>query len=144
MAGLYDLVDLMLNTLPRRTNQTITNAGADLRAKTAIKQLTTLYNFIDTHYLEPISLDEVANELGFNPQYFSRFFKRNTGETFGQFLTRYRLMKACYLLATDDSPISEIAEQSGFNTDKTFHRVFKRRMGITPRMYRVRIQKNTR
>lgn len=134
---LYILLDTFVHQLP-------TSAGTPLQlldhhalqAQTIAEQLTTIYDYIDNHYTQPITLADIAGVVGFNPQYFTRFFKKNTGSTFGSFLMDYRLMKASFSLVDSDASMSEIAEACGFQSVKTFHHEFKRYMGTSPLNYR--------
>ncbi len=58
--------------------------------------------------------------VGFSPYYFTRFFKANTGQTFMQFLTEYRVNQAQFILGNEKLPMAEVAEKAGFASVKTF------------------------
>ncbi|WP_225046572.1 AraC family transcriptional regulator [Lacticaseibacillus kribbianus] len=135
LGHLYLLLDLLDQAVPPRTAPA-QNDGAALRAQTTMGQLNQIYDYIDAHYEEEITLTAIAGVLGFNPQYFARFFKKNTGATFGRFLTDYRLMKACFLLVDSDDPMPRVAAMCGFGSTKTFHHAFKAYMGVAPLSYR--------
>ncbi|MGX7024105.1 helix-turn-helix transcriptional regulator [Vagococcus hydrophili] len=97
-----------------------------------LERLNEIFIYIENHYDELITLDEMAEVVGFSPYYFARFFKKNTGQTFMQFLTDYRINQAKYILSHEKIPMIEVAEKSGFNSVKTFHHVFKEQVGMSP------------
>ena len=97
-----------------------------------LERLNEIFMYIENHFDEGITLDEIASVIGFSPYYFSRFFKKNTGQTFMQFLTDYRINQAKYILSHEKIPMIDVAEKSGFNSVKTFHHVFKEQVGMSP------------
>lgn len=109
-----------------------------------LERLNSIFIFIEGHYQTGITLDEVAKFVGFSPYYFSRFFKKNTGKTFMQFLTEYRISQAKYILSHEKVAMIEVAERSGFNSVKTFHHVFKEQVGMSPLKYHKTIFGNNR
>lgn len=136
ISGLYDLLAIFQRELPQdhQTRASRKNYSA-AKYKEIIYQLNRVYDYIEAHYYEPIKVQDVADLLNFNPQYFTRFFKENTGTTFVSFLNDFRIMRACFLLQEEMAPMAEIAERSGFNSAKTFQHTFKEYMGISPLQY---------
>lgn len=92
--------------------------------------------FINNHYSEQLSLEDVAQHVGLNPSYFSYFFKKETGITFVEFITLMRFENAKALLVDGKDCISDIAKAVGFNDDKYFSNVFRKLSGISPSQYR--------
>ena len=83
------------------------------------------------------NLTLVANELNINYSYASTVFKKFTGSSFTDYLTRYRLAKAAELLENTNCYIYEVAGKVGFAEDnKNFYRLFKQTYGLTPSQYR--------
>lgn len=81
---------------------------------------------------------ELAADIGMSPQAFSRFFRRQVGKPFVQYVNEWRVGLACRnLLETDDS-ITDVALGSGFDNLSNFNRQFKRIVGVTPSEYRSR------
>lgn len=93
-------------------------------------------SYIGRHYMEPLSLEQMAARAGFSPCYFSRLFRRYTGVTFLQFLTRKRLSSACHLLAFSDLPVAQVWTQAGFASVASFNRAFREERHQTPSAYR--------
>ena len=83
-----------------------------------------------------ITMAETAHLLGFEYHYFSRLFHQLFSMNFRQYLNLYRTEKACSLLRTTQTDISEIAAQCGFQTLRSFNRAFRAATGQTPSMYR--------
>ncbi|APB31906.1 AraC family transcriptional regulator [Vagococcus teuberi] len=110
--------------------------------KQTLERLNDVFIYIENHFQEVITLEDVAKYVGFSPYYFSRFFKKNTGQNFSQFLTEYRLNQAKYILSHENIPMIEVAERSGFNSVKTFHHVFKEHVGLSPLKYHKTIYGN--
>lgn len=113
-----------------------------LQNQEVIDKMDQIFTFIEERYGEPIQLEDIADVAGFTPHYFTRFFKRNTGVTFVQFLTEYRINMAKSILGTEELPMIEVAEKAGFNSVKTFHHVFKENVGISPKKYQKLISGN--
>ena len=100
------------------------------------RALVRVTNYIDEHYTEGISLDEVAGQTGISRYYVSHLFKELMNTTFVGYVNELRLNRAAMLLVTTDRPIIEIASISGFNNLSNFNRAFKMHFGKTPSAYR--------
>ena len=92
--------------------------------------------YINNHYREDLSLDDVAEFAGFSRYYFSRSFKKQTGYSFKDYLCNKRLQVAMDLLIRTRRPMREVALDSGFGSVATFNRVFRENKGCTPTQYR--------
>lgn len=72
--------------------------------------------------------------------YISRRFKQDTGKTFSAYLQDVRIDNVCRLLANTDLPVEAVANQVGYTDMKHFHRLFRERMGMTPRADRMMLR----
>lgn len=107
------------------------------RIQSSSAGLKKALQYIDSHYgMEKLSVQEVADVTGFSVNHFSRIFKKETGDTFVNYLTGYRIQKACELLAGTDKKIYEIAEEVGYSTPQYFSQVFIKYKKMTPLEYR--------
>ncbi len=92
--------------------------------------------FVEEHYREKISLNQVALLLGVSVGHLSSSFKRQTGKNFLDYVTEYKVEKAKELMESGDGyMVYEIADMLGFETSFYFSRVFKKVTGMSPRDY---------
>lgn len=98
--------------------------------------LSRIFAFVEAHYGEDCSLEQLAATLGYDYAYLSRYFKKATGISYGSYLNVYRLNKTCVLLDNTDQSILQCALDCGYNSLRTFNRNFKEQFGKTPAQYR--------
>ncbi|MDO4521546.1 MAG: AraC family transcriptional regulator [Eubacteriales bacterium] len=103
-----------------------------------ILQLKQVLDYMERHYQNPISLQELSDSVSMSPKYFCRFFAEMTHQTPMEYLNRQRIEQACSQLVTTDDSITEIAFNNGFNDLSYFIRTFKKYKGTTPGKYQKR------
>ncbi|MHA6530819.1 helix-turn-helix domain-containing protein [Paenibacillus sp. BAC0078] len=106
-------------------------AGGSKRA-----EVTEACQYVSLRLGARISLDEVADHLHLNASYFSRLFKKETGITFIEYVTRLKMERAKELLDGTHSTVGEICEQLGYDNQSYFIKTFKVHAGVTPAEYR--------
>ena len=139
MSGMDELEKLcaMFRLLPVIfTTKDYTFAGKPIRIEREVRRMQQVSAYVMAHYVHPISLDDIASEVGMNRSAFCSWFKRCKGITFSQFVTQYRLNTACKLLKQSQKSISEIGYLVGFNDVPHFVRVFAKEKGVSPGKYR--------
>jgi AraC family transcriptional regulator len=99
-------------------------------------QLQTAIDYIHAHLDRDISLSEMAGVLNLSQYHFCRLFKRSTGITPHQYLTRCRIDRAKQLLSNPELTITEIAFKIGFSNHSSFTRLFRQYVGATPKAFR--------
>ena len=99
---------------------------------------TNTLKYIDEHFTERLSLEDMAAKTGFSKFHFSRLFKKYTNYNFSDYLCLRRVMEAETLLLRQDIPITDVAITSGFSSISTFNRIFKQQKGCSPSEYRNR------
>lgn len=99
-------------------------------------RMEEICNYVEDHYMEAISLQDAAETLGLNKDYFCRFFKHNMGISFINYLNRVRISHIYQDLIHTDESIQEIIERHGFLNQKLFYQKFKEIYGCTPRELR--------
>jgi AraC-like DNA-binding protein len=127
-ARLYDIASGIIRYVP---NEKLCSAQKNKQLK-KLEILEQVTKYIDENLREEISLAEVSKYINFSMFHFTRFFKDTTGMTFWQYLNNYKVSKAVNMLVNSSDSISEIAFNSGFNSIKTFNRVFKQIKGCSP------------
>ncbi len=109
-----------------------------------INKFNDIMEYIDSHYADDFTLEDVASGAGFSKYHFSRLFKQYTGFTFCAYICHRRIKVAEMLLEQPDLSITEIAMKSGFPSISTFNRVFRQHKNCSPTEYRDKNNKRKR
>jgi ligand-binding sensor protein/AraC-like DNA-binding protein len=133
-----------LEHIKKNLNHLITDALASCEPpadeapelSTGNRMVKSVFSYINLHRAERLSLHEMAHLCHVSPSYFSRLFRRETGETYSAFLIRKRVEWGKALLLNGDMKIAQIAEESGFSDAGHFIRSFKKYEGVTPSLFR--------
>ncbi|MCU0472891.1 MAG: AraC family transcriptional regulator [Bacteroidales bacterium] len=104
------------------------------------KKMADVYTYIRENYFKPISLEKISKIAKMSPFSFSRFFKKNCGAGFVEYLNRVRTNKACYLLRETDYQVHDISIECGFASISNFNKQFRKTEGISPRDYRAQFK----
>jgi YesN/AraC family two-component response regulator len=110
----------------------------ELRAPTEARRdgnLRRSLSYIREHLGEPLRLTDVARVGGFAPAYYSQLFKQRERVPFEKYVERLRVERAKQLLLRTEVSVASVARLCGFASASYFHRVFKRRAGVTPAAY---------
>ena len=99
-----------------------------------------LLNYIHNHYMEDISVQDIAVYLGYSEVYSCRIFKQYFGENFVSYLAEYRMKKAADLLQNSNMSIKEIGKAVGYSNSNYFAKVFHRLYDMTPSEFRDKTQ----
>lgn len=100
------------------------------------KLIIRVLSYIEEHYRDG-ELQELANNLHYDLYWLSKEIKKRTGRTYTELLQTKRLNQATYLLNTTTIPIADVAIAIGYDNIAYFHRIFRKRFGVTPRTYRM-------
>jgi len=92
--------------------------------------------YIEEHLSQEITRKELAEFAGFNQEYLSTLFKKETGDTLSEYIQKKRLSVAKKLLKQTNLPISLISQECGYETLSYFSNVFRQKVGMSPREYR--------
>ena len=106
--------------------------GLSSADRTSFNRIRDVITYVEEHFREPISLQDIAGHLGLGREYFCRFFKKNMGMSFLRYLNEVRISHVYRDLEQTDAPIAEIAEKNGFLNQKLFNRAFREVYGCTP------------
>lgn len=106
---------------------------AESAGATAVKQAVRI---IRRRYVEDLTLDTLAEEVGVSKYHLTRLFRRMTGDTIVTFLNRVRCDNARHLLASGDHTVSETCALCGFDNLSYFSKTFYRMVGVLPSAYR--------
>ncbi|MBQ2764171.1 MAG: AraC family transcriptional regulator [Firmicutes bacterium] len=92
--------------------------------------------YIEDHYNERFSLQDIADYVHFSAPYFSKVFKKEMDITFTKYITNVRIEKSKQLLKNTKYPLADIPAMVGFEEQSYFTRVFRTTTGISPGKYR--------
>lgn len=98
--------------------------------------------YINKHFNENITLNDMAEQNKISPYYLSRIFTKETGKNFVEYLNTIRIEKAKSLLLEDKYKYYEIAEMVGISDSHYFSKIFKKYTGFTPSQFKNNIMKN--
>ncbi|MCE3023438.1 helix-turn-helix domain-containing protein [Riemerella anatipestifer] len=103
-------------------------------------KLEKVFTFLEENYHKPIEIESIAKLTNMTLPAFCNFFKKTTHLTFTEYLNRYRVDKACKLLAEDYS-ISDVAYMVGFNSVSYFNRNFNKFLNESPTNFKKTIKR---
>lgn len=143
-AKMFEMLAILSREVPQNENwnDQVREEISSTKQMENLERLDKIFMYIEAHYQDTITLNDISAYMGFSSFYFTKFFKKNTGTTFIQFLTEYRLNKAKWILLNEDATVTEVAERTGFSSVKTFHHQFKDLMSISPLKYKKTISGN--
>ncbi|WP_426110295.1 helix-turn-helix domain-containing protein [Massilia sp. PWRC2] len=102
----------------------------------ALVRINAVVNFIVQNVSRPLSMKDLAQQLGMSERMFTRFFRGATGNSFTDFVNRLRINKACQLLMETERYVTNICYDAGFNNVANFNRRFLAFKGMTPKQFR--------
>ena len=116
--------------------------GASYEEKQTGKEslLYRIFSFVEENYDGNCTLCQLAHQLGYDHSYLSRVFKQTVGLSYNNYVNRYRLSNACYLMENTDHTILRCAMESGYASLRNFNRNFKTEFGCTPAQYRKNVK----
>lgn len=99
-------------------------------------RIKVIVNHVIEHFQEDIPLEEISALINMTPPSFCRYFKKQTGKTFTQYVNEFRVTHACKLLSETSRQIADVCFDCGFNNFAHFNNQFKRITAQTPSQYR--------
>lgn len=130
-------MEILIIRLMRNTALTV---STDAQAVSGNRQCAAVKRYIDLHFKEPLTLEQLAQESHINKYYLSHSFKQEYGISPINYMINRRIEESKYLLAETDLSLSQIAQLLGFSSLSYFSQVFRRTQSLTPMEYR----KNTK
>lgn len=126
-----DVTALVLGGMLLRVQEALAEAGRTAMHSEHVRNAAA---YIDAHFHQPLTLEQVAAQINVSAPYVSRQFRRELGMTFTAYVNRVRIAAACRYLRHGISA-REAAEQSGYPNLSYFFRTFKELCGCTPSEY---------
>lgn len=101
-----------------------------------LQHLKTMIRYIQNNYSEPLMIEDLARSASISEREVQRSFRNVIQQSPIQYLIRYRIEKACYMLDSGEESIIDICNSCGFSSPSYFAKTFKSIVGCTPREYR--------
>lgn len=92
--------------------------------------------YLQAHFAQPFSLEQLSRRFGYTPPYVSSLFRKDMGMTLQAFVQKLRVEEACRLIAQEKLGLCAIAQAVGYSDEKHFSKVFRRYKGVSPRLYK--------
>lgn len=131
-SGLLDMLTDIISSGQYISLSNLKRTGAE-KSSDAVNGIVS---FIEKHYREKITIEDIAKSLGYSESHLHRIFKNATGMGIIRYVNRYRVEAACKELIYTDKKITQIALDNGFEHGKSFSKVFNDCMGLSPTKYR--------
>ena len=128
LAGLYDFYGTIIQQNYRET-------PLDSISFRRLQQIKLALEYIEQHFQEQITLEQLAQASGLSPKYFCRYFKNILQKTPIDYVNHYRIVRARQLLERNHMSIMEVATACSYHDLSYFVRCFKKYTGITPNQY---------
>lgn len=126
-------MEILIIRLMRRTTLSV---PAEPQVMSGNRQCAAIRRYIDLHFKEPLTLEQLAEEAHMNKFYLSHAFKREYGVSPINYMISRRIEESKYLLAETDLSMSQIAQLLGFSSLSYFSQVFRRTQDISPMEFR--------
>ena len=126
-------MEILIIRLMRSTSLSV---PAEPQSVTTNRQCAAVRRYIDLHFKEALTLEQLADEGHMNKYYLSHAFKREYGISPINYMIAKRIEESMYLLTETDLSMSQIAQLLGFSSLSYFSQVFRRTKGISPKEYR--------
>lgn len=99
-------------------------------------EITTCIDYIETHTDDPLSIDALADRIGYSKYYLSKKFKAEVGMSINSYIKKARIDRASYLLMSTNMDIDDISAMLHFGNRNFFTKIFKEETGSTPAKFR--------
>lgn len=113
----------------------IINSVQTSRMEIRSDAVNSAIRYMEEHYMEEITLEELARYIGISPQHFSKIFKDDIGLNYIEWLTRLRIDVAKRLLSEGGLSVKEVCYLVGYNDPNYFSRIFRKTEGVSPSSY---------
>lgn len=134
---LLDIIYQLVVNFREANDQLVKRKGKNM------ERINRIMNYIQEHFMYSITLQEIADDEGITVPYLSRYFRKQTGQSFIKYLNSIRLEHAVSQLIDTDLSVIQIAMESGFANLNSFYKLFKETFQTTPSNYRKHQQRTS-
>ncbi len=104
------------------------------------QRINKVFHYVERGFRNIVTIEQAAKLIHLSESAFCRFFKKASGKTFSDYVNDIRIAHACSLLIETDKPVAQAAYESGFETLTYFNRVFLKKKGVQPAVFRKHYQ----
>ena len=126
-------MEILIIRLMRSTSLAV---QAEPQSISSNRQCAAVRRYIDLHFKEPLTLEQLSEEAHMNKYYLSHVFKREYGVSPINYMISRRIDESKYLLAETDLSMSQIAQLLGFSSSSYFSQAFRKTQGVSPMEFR--------
>ncbi|MBW4635183.1 MAG: helix-turn-helix domain-containing protein [Iphinoe sp. HA4291-MV1] len=119
--------------LPSTNTASITDQQSIFQSTPILKEV---FDFIEANYHQPITLNDVAQAVGYSPAYLTNLVREQTGQSLYRWITYRRMVQASFLLLGTDQTVNQIADNLGYRSVASFCRQFRQFTGKNPSAWR--------
>lgn len=130
------LDDVYLCEVTETMIDSVLAAGMDDTADTMQETVRQAAVYVDEHYFETLTLSGLSEQFHVEHSYFSKLFKKLTGETLMMYIAKLRIRKAKEYMKENAGSLTEIAFMVGYDDYTYFNKVFRKLTGVSPRDYK--------
>lgn len=136
-AGFYTAFSEQMGLTPKeyRKKYSFSHEEEPVKVLATSRVFTQMIYYLHNHYGEQLSQEQLAKEFHYSTAYLERLLAEN-GTSFAELLKDIRIYHAKQLLLLSEKSVPEVAERTGFASQETFYRVFKKQTGFSPNAYR--------
>ena len=134
--GKYDRSDELFRYTYQIFDRLLESAYLLIKSQEHTSIIKSVRKFIDDHYSEHITMEDVAASVSMSPSYLSALFKDKMSMTVHDYLIRVRIEKSIELLGRRDLSIKQVMQQCGIESQSYYNRIFKKMIGLPPGKYR--------
>lgn len=129
---------VLVNKMAERMEEKLESSEESAKSRHIAEACEYIANNFQFH----ITVQDIASSIGLSSNYLANIFSEKLSCSPKQYLTKYRMEKACFYLRSDDYSVGKVATSVGYGNQLHFSAEFKKAMGMSPLNYRKQIQVN--
>lgn len=128
------IAHLIISLLIREVmnNKNLIKSSEFVASDAQLKSIMMIMQYIDIHYNEKLTREDIAAKFNYSPVYLSKLFKKVTGEKLFDYIISVRMRMAQKLITSTEKPIGEIIKEVGYNSPSLFYKHYYQRYKTIP------------
>ncbi|WP_159885628.1 response regulator [Paenibacillus puerhi] len=130
LSGIQEIALYMQGLLPG-----LIEAVSEQKKSSRDDLMNSVKAYLEEHFAEEISLEQISRRIGLSSFYFSKYFKKMAGINFKEYLIQIRMEKAMFLMKSFNKSVKEVTLEVGYNDPNYFSKAFKKYTGLSPTQF---------